>query len=224
MGSLGTLRGHQAPPQPGLPVGSRAALPLPDPVGAVQEALVVHAGEAVGELEPLAGVAVAEVAGDRAPRRGRSAAVIRGIPRRHRGSVAAGALAVPRTAAGLSVRPRQQVVDAPAQPRGQVRLLPGQAGDHAAHNRPCELGGLLEADVGRDAELAGQLQREPPSHRGMRHHDPLGRERIARIGAHEARQPGREHLEAVGMVKPQSGHFAVTAPAQTPSPAGGPER
>ena len=222
MGSLGMFR-HQELPQPRLPVGSRATLPLPDPVGAIQEALVVHAGETVGELEPLAGVAVAEVAGDRAPRRVLSTVAIRGIPRRDRSSVAHGTLAALR-AAGLSVQPRQQVVDAPAKPRRQVRLLPGQAGNHTPHDRPCKLGGLLEADVGRDAQLAGQLQREPTSHRGMRHHDPLGREGIAGVDPHEARQLDREHLEAVRMVKPYSGHFAVTAPAAMPSPAGGPER
>ena len=223
MDSLGTVRRHQELPQPRLPVGSRTALPLANPVGTVQEAPVEHPREAVGELEPLAGVAVAEVAGDRAPGRGRSAARIRSVPRCDRGSVADGTIAALRATTGFSVQPWKQIVDAPAKSRRRVRLLSGQAGNHTPHDRPCELGRLLEADVGRDAELAGQLQREPPPHGGMRHHDPLGRERIAGVGVHEARQLGREHLEAVRMVKPYSGHFAVTTPAAMPSPAGGPE-
>ena len=218
MGSPGTVRRHQELPQPRLPVGSRTALPGADPVGAIQEAPIVHPREAVGELEPLAGVAVAQVAADCAREHMCRGARLGGIVRRRR-------RVAPRCARrGLPVPTRQQVVDAPAKPCRQVRLLPGQAGNHTPHDRPCKLGGLLEADVGRDAELAGQFQREPTSHRGMRHHDPLGRERIAGIGPHEARQLGREHLEAVRMVKPYSGHFAVTAPAAMPSPAGGPER
>ena len=203
IGTVRAVRLHQALPQSCLPVGSRAALPLPDPVRAIEEALVEYPGEAVGEVEPLAGIPVRQVALYRTlPRASRAAG--HGSPWRPARGVAS-RCALPR----LPGRPRQEVMDAPPKPRRCVRLLPGELRYHAAHDRPGELGGLLEVDVGRDAEPARKLQREPPPDGGVRHDDPLGGKRIARIRTHEVCELGRESFQPVRMVKPYSRHLTT---------------
>ena len=69
-------RGHPVPrsrlvpgeplPEPGLPVRRVAPFPVSNPVGAVKEAPVVHAGEATRQFEALAGVPIGQVAMQRA--------------------------------------------------------------------------------------------------------------------------------------------------------------
>ena len=105
----------------------------------------------------------------------------------------------------LPVRPlrqlRQDVVDAPPQLRRGIRLLPGKIRHRLAHDRPGELGRELETEVGRDAEGARELQREPPPDGGMRHDDALGRERLPRLHTHEAGKRARQRLHPVRMMQ-----------------------
>ena len=113
-----------------------------------------------------------------------------------------------RALAGILRRSGQQVVDAPAKAGRLVGLLSGEIGNHAAHDRPGELRRLLEAHVGRDSELARQLQREPSPDGGMRNDDPFEGERVARIRAHEVRELARERFQPVRVVQPHAGgHF-----------------
>ena len=183
MGAVRIVRLRQVLPQAPLPMGRVAALPPANPVRAIEEALVEHSGEAIGELERLAPIAVAQIAADRALQRdggaNRSGKSGRPAPR----------VEFCSAPLRLSRRPGQQVVDAPAQPHGIVGLVPREFRIRGAHDRPRKLRGQLEADVGRDTQLPGQLQREPPADDGMRHDDSLRRERTARIGAHQVREP-----------------------------------
>ena len=97
----------------------------------------------------------------------------------------------------------QEVMDTPAQPRRRERLRSGELRDHASHDRPRELGRPLEADVGRDAERARELEREPLPDGGMGDHDPLRRERIARGYSHQLRELGGQHLHPVRLAQAQ---------------------
>ena len=203
VGAVRTVGLHHPMPQVSLPVGRRSGLPLADPVGAVEEALVVHPREAIGELEPLAGIAVPEVTVHRALRTATIIVRCSEIRRRVRGPPSR------RPLQGLPGRRRQPVVNAPAKPRRLERLIRGQAGHHRAHDRPGELRGLLVADVGRDSELARELQGEPPRDGGVGNDDAFGREWVARLRAHEARELDREHFQPVRMVKPHLRHLTT---------------
>ena len=191
---------RQALPQPPLPMRRASAFPCANPVRAIEEALVVHSGEAIGELERLSAIAIAQIATDRALQRddgptrfGRS-----GLP-----ATGAGSRRVPLRPIR---RPRQQVVDPPAKLQGIVGPVPWKSWIRGAHDRPRELRGQLEADVGRDTQFSRQLQREPPADGGMRHDDSLGRKRTAGIVAHQFRKTGRERLHPIGLTEPHSRH------------------
>ena len=179
----------QALPQLRLPVRRRAALPLSNPVRAVDQTPVEDAGETVGEFESLTGVSVRQIAVH-----GRRLAF------RHECG--------------------QHVVEAPAQPGRGERLVSGQGGDRAAHDRPGERGRLLEADVGRHAEIARECERKPSSQRGMRHDDPLGRERLARVGAHETREFRGERLDPIRGIQPHRELLLCGRQRRTGAPAG----
>ena len=214
-GSVRTVSFHQGLPQPALPVRSACALPRTNPVGAIEQALVVHSGESVGELEPLSAVPVAQIAAER-------------TFQRVGGAIDAGRPGAPASGSASRSRPhryprrlRQQVVDAPAKPRRFVGLMPRKARIRGAHDRPREFGGQLEADIRCDAQLPRQFQREPPANGGVRHDDSLGRDRFSRIGAHPVCEPGRERLHAVGLMDLQSCHFTtVQVRSDGPSQSG----
>ena len=205
--SLLTAHVGEALPEAGLPVRRLAALPLQYPVLAVEEALVEHARQAIRKLEPLARVPVAEVAADRAlPRTTPSAGARRtGITVRETTSGCG-----PSQPPG---RPGQEVIDTPPEPSRRVRLVPGEIRHHRTHERPRELRGLLEADVGRNAEPARKLQREPSRDGGMRDHDSLRRNRIAGVRVQDANERVRERLHPVRVMEPHS-----SQPVTTPEP------
>ena len=115
---------------------------------------------------------------------------------------------------------RQDVMDAPPQPRRGMGLLFGKVRRRLAHDRPGELGGQLEADVGRDAERARKLQREPPSDGGMRDDDPLGSERLVRVRAHEACKLARQRLHPVRMMQPHAAEGGRRGPEISRAPRG----
>ena len=128
LGAAGTVRLHEALPQPRLPVRCRPALPLPDPVRTVVEAPVVDPGKAVGELEPLAGVAIPEIA------------LKCSLPRARSPVRLLRSLRVSRAMSGRRARSRrigairQEVQNAPPEPRRRVGLLGGEIRHDASHD------------------------------------------------------------------------------------------
>ena len=165
----------QALPQAGLPVRGRIPRPLADPVRPVQQTTVEDPGEAIRELEAFSRTSAREVAAHRHDR---------GLSRLLRES-------------------GQRVVDAPAQAGRSVGAFAADAGDRAAHDRPGEVRGELEAEVCGDAERARKLQSQPARHAPVRYHDPLRFEGIARSGEHPFRQNARERLHAVRVMEAQ---------------------
>ena len=165
----------EAPPQAGLPVRRRTERPLANPVRPVQQAAVVDPGQAVGELEAFARPSAREVGAHRS----------------------GGGLPFLRGEIG------QGVVDAPAQAHRRIGALAPDSGRRAAHDRPGEVGGKLETEIGDDALRARELKRQPARHAPVRHHDSLRFERMAGSGERALCEHARERFEPVRVMEVQ---------------------
>ena len=165
----------EALPQAGLPVRRRTERPPANPVRPVQQAAVVDPGQAVGELEAFARTSAREVGTHRS----------------------GGGLPLLRGEIG------QGVVDAPAQAHRRVGALASDSRSRDPHDRPGEVGGKLEAEIGGDALRARELQRQPARHAPVRHHDSLRFERMAGSGEHAFREHARERLEPIRVMEVQ---------------------
>ena len=171
--------GDDAPPQRRLPggVGARglgrerdgaAVEPGRQPVGAVGDVLLEHAGDAAGEFPAHHVVGLRQVAGQ--PRVLRQPA-----------GVAEGAPDAPGEHVG-----------------GERRDVLADAGHEAGDLPPQPLREVVEADVGADAGGIGQRQRQPPPQRGARDDQLVGDEHVLARRGQPGDELRGQRVEAVG--------------------------
>ena len=92
------------------------------------------------------------------------------------------------------------VVDAPAQTVRCEGRIGGQRTHRIAHDRPSELCGKFDGDVGGDAHFPGEFEHKPSAQGRVRNHNSLPVEGIERVAAQFVREPPGERFQAIAGV------------------------